>query len=122
MEKLTESGIITPFIGKTICKDTFARCARKDREMEQGTRFVVYSCIFLDDPQLVEMFGITRKQIDLWHRRGIELDVFLYLNGGVISHVDIYKHREYEDGDTDIVSCTQQDLRIVSRILNFITV
>lgn len=127
MANLTENDICTPFIGKSVHTEHLAKCARINRRIANGDahdEYIVYSCLFLYDQQLREQFGVTDKLKDLWERRGTEFNVYLYLNDGKISSCSIFKYTESGGARPSMTTpkCTQQELRIGRRILEFVTI
>lgn len=111
------------FIGKSVCMDRLTRCAVKNGVKAEGTEYIVYSCGFLYDQELRELFGVTDKLKDLWERRGIEFNVYLYIADGQLVSCKIFKYSE-SGGPRPSMStpkCTKQELRIAQRILNYIT-
>lgn len=123
MVLLSEADILSSYSNRAVRMDNLTRCARKNRETEAGDEYIVYSCGFLYDPALREQFGVTDKLKDLWERRGTEFNVYVYVNGGVITECHISKYREGEGARASYnpLKCTQQDLRIARRILDYIT-
>ena len=120
---LTENGIISPFIGVRVNPDILAACARLNRAADEGDEYIVYSCGFLYDQALREQFGITEQLKEHWERRGTEFNIYLYVRDGIITACHISKFR---DGDGprsgySPLKCTQQELRIARRILDYIT-
>ena len=124
MANLTGHDICAPFIGKTVHTEHLTKCARRNRQTEDGDEYIVYSCLFLYDQQLREQFGVTDKLKDLWERRGTEFNVYLCLNDGKISSCSIIKYTESGGARPSMTTpkCTQQELRIARRILEFVTI
>lgn len=120
---LTENGIISPFIGARVNPDILAACARLNRAADEGDEYIVYSCGFLYDQAIREQFGVTEQLKEHWERRGTEFNLYLYVRDGIITACHISKFR---DGDGprsgySPLKCTQQELRIARRILDYIT-
>ena len=124
MATLSENNITAQFSGHSVCMDRLARCARKNRETAEGTEYIVYSCGFLYDQELRELFGVTDKLKDLWERRGTEFNIYLYIADNILTAAKIFKYTESADARPTMTTpkCTQQELRIARRILEFITV
>lgn len=123
METLSEKYIIPQFIGHSVCMDRLGRCARKNRDTAEGGEYIVYSCGFLYDQELRELFGVTDKLKDLWERRGTEFNVYLYVSEGILTAANILKYTESGGARPSMTTpkCTQQELRIARRILDYIT-
>ena len=127
MGKTLDQDILNAFTGKPINMEHLAKCARRNRQVKHGDacdEFIVYSCLFLYDKDLRERFGVTDKLKDLWERRGTEFNVYLYIADGKLSSCSIFKYTESGGARPNITTpkCTQQELRIARRILEFITV
>ena len=120
---LSEKDIISQFIGSTIRIENFARCARKNRNTAEGGEYIVYSSGFLYDQELRELFGVTDKLKDLWERRGTEFNVYLYVSDGILTAANILKYTESGGARPSMTTpkCTQQELRIARRILEYVT-
>ena len=123
MATLSEKDITSQYIGRRISPENLARCAQKNRTSEKGTEYIVYSCGFLYDQELMELFGVTAKLKDLWERRGTEFNVHLYIVDGRITSTSIFKYSESGGARPNITTpaCTQQELRIARRILDYLT-
>lgn len=123
MATLSENNITAQFIGKSISMENLIKCARKNRTTEDGIEYIVYSCGFLYKQELRELFGITDKLKDQWERRGIDFNVCIHIREDRIVYCGIDKYHESEGARPGYRSlkCTQQELRIAQRILNYIT-
>lgn len=123
MSSLSEIDIQKAFIGHSVCMDRLTRCARRNRQTANGTEYIVYSCGFLYDQELRELFGVTDKLKDLWECRGTEFNLHLIVSDGRITACEISKYREGDGARPSYSSlkCTQQELRIAQRILTYIT-
>jgi hypothetical protein len=72
------------------------------------------------------MFGITTALIDRWNSKQIDFRIYLYIKNSIIIGGHIFKYINTSESchfrptgyETD---ATQQELRIVARILTFIT-
>ena len=120
---LTEGGIISLFIAHTVNDEQLRNCANKNRCTSKGVEYIVYSSKFLYDAQLREIFGVTDKLKDLWERRGTEFNIYLYVSDGALVAANIFKYTESGGARPSISTpkCTQQELRIAKRILEYIT-
>lgn len=124
MATLSENDITSKFIGKSVSMERLTRFTHKNRVTEEYTEYIVYSCGFLYKQDLREMFGVTDKLKDLWERRGTEFNVYLYITDGVLTAANIFKYTESGGARPSMTTpkCSQQELRIARRILEFITV
>lgn len=124
MATLTEKDITSQYIGRTLCPEAVARCANRNGTGTNPVVYIVYSCRFLYDRELLELFGVTDKLKDLWERRGTDFNVCIHLREDKIVYCGIDKLNEGDgarpSGGRDL-KCTQQELRIARRILDYIT-
>ena len=118
--KLTEDAITSPFIGKTI-KDDLPKYIFPHK----GNRLCVYSVDYQDEAYYQKEFGITGTLLDHWLFRGIHLNLYIDLNDREIETISVSKFWENCCGHfrstTHRLKPTQQELRIIRRILNYIT-
>lgn len=123
MALLTSQSIISAFIGKSVNNDNLAKCGWKQGIGEDVPHYNVYSSTFLYKPELIEAFGVTQKLKELWERRGTEFVVSVHVTDGKITSASISKENEGDGARPSGRSlvCTQQDLRIARRILEYIT-
>ena len=124
MSTITEHDILNAYTGKPICVESLTKCGHKNRATEEYTEYIVYSCGFLYNQELRELFGVTDKLKDLWERRGTEFNVYLYITDGILTSANIFKYTESGGARPSMTTpkCSQQELRIARRILEFITV
>jgi hypothetical protein len=123
MQKLTEQDINSQFIGRLISAEALKKCAHKNGPAKEPEEYIVYSCGFLYKQDLREAFGVTDKLKDLWERRGTEFNVYLHVSDGVLTAANILKYTESGGARPSMTTpkCTQQELRIARRILDYIT-
>lgn len=126
MAQLSENNITSQFSGLPVNTDHLTRCARINRQTKYGDpydEYIVYSCGFLYDRELRELFGVTDKLKDLWERRGAEFNVYLNIADEKIVSCSIFKYTESGGARPSITTpkCTQQELRVARRILEYIT-
>ena len=124
MTPLSENSITSQYTGIPVRLESLTRCARRNRQTDTGDEYIVYSCGFLYDRELRELFGITDKLKDLWERRGTEFNVYLYIQDGIINGTHILKYTESGGARPSMATpkCTQQELRIARRILDYVTI
>lgn len=122
MATLTETSITSAFIGKIVNADNLKKCTW-DSFLE-NKKYTVYSSGFLYDKFLMERFGATQKLKETWERRGTEFTVSVDVFEGKISAARIGKDNTGDGARPSgggPLTCSQQDLRIARRILEFIT-
>lgn len=124
MSNLSETDIQKAFTGQSVCMENLTRCARRNRQTANGDEYIVYSCGFLYNQELRELFGITDKLNDIWERRGTEFNVYLYIQDGILTGANILKYTESGGARPSMATpkCTQQELRIARRILDYVTI
>lgn len=120
---MTDFDVIVNYVGKSINVVNFERCATKNRVNGNNSEYIIYSSRFLYDKALREVFGVTDKLKDLWERRGTEFNIYLYISDGVLTDANILKYTESGGARPSMTTpkCTQQELRIARRILEYIT-
>lgn len=123
MATLSEKDITSQYIGRRICADRLSRCAQKNGSGREPAVYIVYSCGFLYDQELLELFGVTAKLKDQWERRGTDFNLCLRISDNQIVACTIDKHHEGDGARPSCqdLKCTQQELRIARRILDYLT-
>lgn len=121
MAKLTEQEVFAPFIGKPL-NDGYAELPWHDFV---GTH-ILHNYEWMYNADHREQFGLTDKLYADWLSKGIKLDLILSVDDGVVVGGFVEKFREStiygrSKLDTYEMTPTQQDLRIVGRILEYIT-
>lgn len=124
MGTIAESDIVAVFSGREINAENLAKCGQRNRVTATSTEYIVYSCGFLYNRELREWFGVTDKQKDLWERKGTEFNIYLYIAGNTLTDARIFKYTESGGARPSVSTpkCTQQELRIAHRILEYVTV
>ena len=122
MTTLSAKDITSQFIGRKPNVEALKRCAHKNGSGMEPAVYIVYSCGFLYDQELRELFGVTEKLKDLWERRGTNFNVGIHITDGKIVHcgIDKYSESECARASCRYLKCTQQELRIAQRILEYI--
>lgn len=119
MTKLTEQDLIRPFIGKAVNPETFPRVA-----YQNGSAYIICNADYIDNPQYCNLFGITDRLKWMWKYSGVDLSIYLTVVDGVITKAHLYKTKEGCGGHGRSTSCvlaeSQQELRVVRRILQYI--
>lgn len=123
MANITETDITAQFTGMSVNPDALTRCAHKNGQGTTPAVYIVYSCGFLYDHELKELFRITDKLKDTWERRGTDFNICLYITDEKILRCAIDKHHEGDGARPSYadLKCTQQELRVAKRILSYIT-
>lgn len=124
MVNLSEMDIIVPVIGKNVDLKKLGFYAKRTTNASNGSFATIYVCDMRDDKNLRELFGITDKLKDAWDRQGTNITVYMKFEGDSVCVCGI---RKFSDGEgarpsgCSSLTCTQQELRIVRRILSYIT-
>jgi hypothetical protein len=120
MAMLTEQEVFAPFIGKTLNENYDS--LTWDDFMET---LVLYNYEWMDNPDLRKQFGVTDNLYEDWLYRGIGFALALSIDDGEIIGGYVEKIREGDCGhfkpNIHVLTPTQQELRIVRRILEYIT-
>ena len=120
---MTEYEITSIFVGKPVCKENLAKCAHKNGS-DDPQQYIVYSSGFLYRPEQMQLFGVTPRLKEQWERRGTEFTVSVYVHDGQVASCKIAKYNDGEGARPSgggSLKCTDQDLRIARRILQYIT-
>lgn len=121
MQKLTEEAILAPFIGKTINRHAFDSLVWT----VYNQQYTLRSSIYMDNSRLCEQFDITDRLRKLWYYNGINLNLTLFFDEDLILTAHVYKYREGAGGHGRPVirelTPSQQELRIIKRILEYLT-
>ena len=120
MTKLTERDIIAPFIGKAVNQEHFNNIGYRNG----GNNFLICNVDYIDNPQYCEMFGITDRIKWKWKYSGVDLTIYLTIEDGIITKAHLYKAKEgcgHGRSVSSVLTETQQELRVVRRILEYIT-
>lgn len=123
MAVLTEKDITSQFVGKTVSFENLTKYTYRNGTCNDPAVYIAYSCHFLYNRELRELFGVTDKLKEQWERRGIDFNVGVHTIGDKIIYCGIDKYRE-DDGARPScrdLKCTQQELRIALRILTYAT-
>ena len=121
MSNLTEKDIFNLFIGKAVNLETFSKVA-----YQNGSEYMICNADYIDDPNYCELFGITERLKWMWKYSGVDFTIYLTIEDGIITKAHLYKAKEGCGGHGRSTSCvltvSQQELRIVRRILQYITI
>lgn len=121
MNKLTENGIISPFIGKAVNQEHFNNIGYRNG----GNQHLICNVDYINKPQYLEMFGITDRLKWMWGYSGVDFTVYITIEDGTITECHLYKCKEGGGGHgrsvSQVLSVTQQELRVARRILQYIT-
>lgn len=99
MANLSEQDISSQFIGLSVNSVNLMKCAQRNGTAMNPAIYIVYSCGFLYKQELMDLFGVTAKLKEQWERRGTAS----------------------AKASCNPMKCTQQELHIAKRILDYVT-
>lgn len=121
MNKLTETEVFTPFIGKAVDLGVLSSVGYANGE----SRYLICNADYIDKPQYCELFGITDRLKWMWKYSGVDFTIYLTVENKTIIKAHLYKVKEGCGGHgksvSQVLSVTQQELRVARRILQYIT-
>ena len=123
MPAILEKDLAESFIGKEINGENLTTCAMCNRKDPESDEYIIYSCSFMYKLDLKDAFGVTDKLKDLWERRGTEFNIHLYVSDSKLVSCKIFKYKESSGARPSLTTpkCTQQELRVARRILDYVT-
>lgn len=120
MNKLTENDIFATFIGASISMEPFNQIAYKNWD-----KYMICNADYINNPQLCEAFGITDRLKWKWGYSGVDFTIYLTIVDNTIREGHIYKAKDGCSGhgrsSSQVLSISQQELRVAKRILQYIT-
>lgn len=120
MSQITEQAVFAPFIGKQVDPAVLAQLCRS-----HGSLHILPNSAYMHNPLLGSRFGVTDRLVEAWEYSGIEFDLHLTIEGGILTAGCTDKYRERGSGHgrpvVRALKETQQELRIARRILQYIT-
>lgn len=121
MQKLTERDIISQFIGNTVSQEHFNKIGYSNGE----NNYLICNADYINNPQLCEAFGITDRLKWKWGYSGVDFTIYLTIVDNTIREGHIYKAKDSCSGhgrsSSQVLSISQQELRVAKRILQYIT-
>lgn len=119
MKRLDDYEIAQSYIGKTINTENMLKVFDENGDDE----YVAYLDQFDNDQ--CSLFKITPTLSDRWEYYGILFSIFLDVEDNKVYSCEIEKYQEtggYHDRpQTNVLTPTQQELRIFRRIMDYIT-
>lgn len=121
MNKLTEKEVFLSFAGKPVNLEVLGNIGYANGE----SRYLICNADYIDKPQYCELFGITDRLKWMWGYSGVDFTVYLTIECGTITEGHLYKCREgggcHGRSVSQVLSISQQELRVARRILQYIT-
>ena len=120
MNRLTEQGVTGLFIGKQVNPETFSNVAHEHRG-----KYLICNVDYIGKPMYCELFGITDRLKEMWEYSGVDFTMHLAVQDGNIAKAYLDKLSVRGGGHgrpiTNVLSISQQELRVARRILQYIT-
>lgn len=130
MAKVDEHELFASIIGKNVNKVNFGALAQNNGNgygnYADSQQFVIYHYDYYESEEYQKLFGLTPALIEKWDSKGIDFKIYVYIRDDIITGGRVFKYVDTSTGchfrptgyETD---ATQQELRVVSRILSYIT-
>ena len=119
MATLIEKELFALFTGKSLNKN-FQTIA-----YQNGEEYMICNADYINNKSLLDIFGITDRLKWMWEYSGVDLTIYLTVENGYIKAGRLYKAKEGGGGHgrcvSTVLSISQQELRVVRRILEYIT-
>ena len=130
MARINECEIFVRYIGKKVNSHRLESVARTNGNgygsYSDSQEFIIAHVDYYDVKEYQDNFELTPALTERWDHKGVDFRVYIYTRDGVITGGHIFKYIQTSTSshcratgyETD---ATQQELRVVSRILTYIT-
>ena len=130
MARIDEREVFARYIGEKINADKLEPIARNNGNgygsYADSKEYIIAHVDYYDVKEYQEAFGLTPALTGRWDYRGVDFRIYLYVRDGIITGGRVFKYISTSESchfrpsgyETD---ATQQELRVVSRILTYIT-
>lgn len=130
MARIDEHEIFARYIGETVNVDTLDEIASNNGcgygPYADSSEYIISHVDYYDIPEYRKLFKLTPALTDRWDYKGIDFSIYLFIRDGIITGGHVFKYIDTTSSchfrptgySTD---ATQQELRIVARILDYIT-
>lgn len=130
MARVNEHEIFARYIGENVNLPRLELIAWNNGngygDYADSKEYIISHVEYYDVKEYQEIFGLTSALIERWDYLGIDFRIYLYICDGLITGGHVFKYVRTSESshfrptgyETD---ATQQELRIVRRILNFLT-
>ena len=129
MARIDEQKMIAEFVGNPIKKEAFGKIAfpngSGDGDYSDCEEYIIYNDAYWDDDELKNIFKITPILAERWEYSEVDLRLYVYLKDGVFVGGYIFKYKDttcsshYRPTGCELTP-TQQEIRVVRRILKYI--
>lgn len=130
MARIDEHEVFAGFIGEHINLSRLSEVSHSNGKgygpYSDSDEYIIAHVEYYDQPEFIELFKLTPTLIEKWDYRGIDFSVYLYVRDGAITGGHVFKYIEtsysnhYRPTGYE-TEPTQQELRVVTRILTYIT-
>lgn len=130
MARIDEREVFARYTGEKVNIDRLESIARQNGNgygsYADSKEYIIAHVDYCDAKEYQDLFGLTSALTERWNYRGISFSIYLYIRNDVITGGHVFKYVETSSSshyrptgyETD---ATQQELRIVARILKYIT-
>lgn len=130
MARINEHEVFARYIGEKVNSRRLESLARNNGngygDYADSKEYIIAHVDYYDVKEYQEIFGLTPTLTERWDYRVIDFRIYLYIRDGIITGGHVFKYINISESghykptgyETD---ATQQELRIVARILAFIT-
>lgn len=130
MARIDEHEIFAQYIGEKVNTRKLEAIARNNGDgcgdYADSKEYIIAHVDYYDVKEYQEAFGLTPVLRERWDCRGIDFSVYLYvrddiiIGGRVFKYIDTSTSSHYRPTGYE-TDATQQELRVVARILAYIT-
>ena len=130
MARINECEIFVRYIGEKVNEERLGLIARNNGngygDYADSREYFITHVDYYDIQEYREIFGLTPALTERWDYIGIDFRIYLYIRNGTIIGGHVFKYVTTSESchfrptgyETD---ATQQELRVVERILTYIT-
>lgn len=130
MARIDEHEIFAQYIGEKVNTHKLGEIARNNGDgfgdYADSKEYIIAHVDYYGVKEYQEIFGLTPALGERWDYRGIDFSVYLYvrddiiIGGRVFKYIDTSTRSHYRPTGYE-TDATQQELRVVARILAYIT-
>ena len=130
MARIDEHEVFALYIGEKVNAEKLEPIARNNGigygSYADSQEYIIAHVDYYDVKEFQKAFGLTPALIDRWDYRGVDFRIYLYVRDGIITGGRVFKYINTSESshyrptgyETD---ATQQELRVVDRILSYLT-
>ena len=130
MARINEHEIFARYIGEKVNMQHLGSIGRDSGngygDYADSKEYIISHVDYYDVKEYREAFGLTSALIERWDYKGVDFRIYIYIRDGIIIGGHVFKYITTSESchfrptgyETD---ATQQELRVVERILTYIT-